>query len=244
LESLLGNKDELSEDLFLNVLKLLEVKQKHNLSDKAFNEILSIFTNNEISLYAVKKKLLKLVDIMPRFIDICVNSCMAFTGQYENESSCRYCEESRFIISAGKRKSRKSLSYFSLIDRFKIQYNDPIRSQSLRYRYEYINNENYNDSNIGDIFDGNIYKELVNEGFFANERDIALIGSMDGYQIFKQKTDNCWIIMFINANLPPFERVKKENLLISMIIPGPKQPKNFNSFLNPVVDELKLLEGK
>jgi hypothetical protein len=50
--------------------------------------------------------------------------------------------------------------------------------------------------------------------------------------------------MFINANLPPFERVKKENLLISMIIPGPKQPKNFNSFLKPIVDELKLLEGK
>ena len=80
--------------------------------------------------------------------------------------------------------------------------------------------------------------------FFANERDVALIGSTDGYQIFKQKTDDCWIIMFINANLLPFERVKKENLLISMIIPGPKQPKNFNSFLNPIVDELKLLEGK
>jgi hypothetical protein len=107
-----------------------------------------------------------------------------------------------------------------------------------------ISIKNYDDSNIGDIFDGNIYKELVNEGFFANERDIVLVGSTDGYQIFKQKTDDCWIIMFINANLPPFERVKKENLLISMIIPGLKQPKNFNSFLNPVINELKLLEGK
>jgi len=221
------------------------VKHKHNLSDRAFNEILSIFTNNEISLYAVKKKLLKLVNIMPTFIDICVNSCIAFTGPYANESLCHYCEESRFIGSnLQRRKSCKVLSYFSLIDRFRIQYNDPGRSKLLRYRYEYINSENYNNSNIGDIFDGNLYKELVDEGFFANERDVALIGSTDGYQIFKQKTDDCWIIMFINANLPPFERVKKENLLISMIILGPKQPKNFNSFLNPIVDELKLLEGK
>ncbi|GET00648.1 transposase domain-containing protein [Rhizophagus clarus] len=240
--SLGNNEDEFSEDLFLNVLKLLEIKQKHNLSDRAFNKILSIFTNNEISLYAVKKKLLKFVNIMPEFIDICVNSCMAFTGQYENESSCHYCSEPRFFDD-NKRKSRKVLSYFSLIDRFKIQYNDPVRSQLLRYRYEYINNENYdNSNNIGDIFDGNLYKELVNEGFFSNERDIVLIGSTDGYQIFRQKTDDCWIIMFINANLPPFERVKKENLLLSMIIPGPRQPKNFNSFLKPVVDELKLLE--
>ncbi|GES92308.1 transposase domain-containing protein [Rhizophagus clarus] len=179
--SLGNNEDEFSEDLFLNVLKLLEIKQKHNLSDRAFNEILSIFTNNEISLYAVKKKLLKFVNIMPEFIDICVNSCMAFTGQYENESSCHYCSEPRFFDD-NKRKSRKVLSYFSLIDRFKIQYNDPVRLQSLRYRYEYINNENYdNSNNIGDIFDGNLYKELVNEGFFSNERDIVLIGSTDGW---------------------------------------------------------------
>jgi len=50
--------------------------------------------------------------------------------------------------------------------------------------------------------------------------------------------------MFINANLPPDIRVKKENLLISAIIPGPNQPQDFNSFLRPIIDELKLLQGK
>ena len=50
--------------------------------------------------------------------------------------------------------------------------------------------------------------------------------------------------MFINANLPSNKRVKKENLLISAVIPGPNQPKNFNSFLRPIVNELKILEGK
>ena len=181
---------------------------------------------------------------MPQFFDVCINSCMAFTGQFVNDSSCHHCMTSRYINDdLQKKKPRKVLSYFSLIDRFKIQYNDPTRSQLLRYRHEYITNENYNNFNIGDVFDGNLYKELEMEGFFQNERDIALIGSTDGYQIFRQKTDDCWVIMFINANLPPSERVKKENLLISTIIPGPKQPKNFNSFLQPVFDELKLLEG-
>ena len=50
--------------------------------------------------------------------------------------------------------------------------------------------------------------------------------------------------MLINANLPSSKRVKKENLLISSVIPGPNQPKDFNSFLRPIVDELKILEGK
>ena len=192
--------DEEFSDSFLKVLKLLEVKQKHNLSDRVFNEILSIFTNNEISLYAIKKKLSKLVNIMPKFIEMCINSCIAFTGQFVNDTSCHLCKESRYINNnLQKKKPRKVLSYFSLIDRFKIQYNDPKRSQLLRYRYEYITNENYNNFNIGDIFDGNLYKELVTEGIFTDEHDIALICSTDGYQIFKQKTGDCWVIMFINA---------------------------------------------
>jgi hypothetical protein len=28
-----------------------------------------------------------------------------------------------------------------------------------------------------------------------------------------------------------------------VLFPGPNQPKNFNSFLRPIVDELKELEG-
>ena len=52
------------------------------------------------------------------------------------------------------------------------------------------------------------------------------------------------IMMFINANLSPDIRVKKENLLVSAVIPGPNQPQDFNSFLRPIIDELKLLQGK
>ncbi|GES98992.1 transposase domain-containing protein [Rhizophagus clarus] len=99
------------------------------------------------------------------------------------------------------------------------------------------------DGTIGDVFDGAQYKNLLQKGYFQDDRDIVLLGSVDGYQLFKQKCDDCWIILFINANLPPEQRVKKENLLITSIIPGPKAPKDFNSFLKPVVDELCLLEG-
>ncbi len=50
--------------------------------------------------------------------------------------------------------------------------------------------------------------------------------------------------MFINANLSLNIQVKKENLLVSVVIPGPNQPQDFNSFLRPIIDELKLLQGK
>jgi len=88
-----------------------------------------------------------------------------------------------------------------------------------------------------------LYKDLLQRGFFKDERDIALSGTCDGYQIFEQRTDDCWVILLINNNLHPFIRVKKENLLVTMIIPGPRSPKNFNSFLCPLIKELQELEG-
>lgn len=84
------------------------------------------------------------------------------------------------------------MAFFSLIDHFLMQYQDLKRSEALQYRHiytsssEYINEEGYND-----IFDGRRYKELCEEGFFSDYRDIALTASIDGYQIFKQKTDDC-----------------------------------------------------
>jgi len=114
----------------------------------------------------------------------------------------------------------------------------------LCYHSEYVAREGYDvDGIIGDVFDGVWYKYLSQKGYFQDDHDIALLGSVDGYQVFKQKCDDCWIVLFINANLPPDQRVKKENLLITSIIPGPKALKDFNSFMRPIVEELCLLEG-
>ena len=101
------------------------------------------------------------------------------------------------------------MAFFPLKDRFLIQYQDLNRSQALQYRYNYTSSVEYiNEEGYGDIFDGKRYKELFDDGFSPDYRDIALTASIDGYQIFKQKTDDCWIVLFINANLKPQERVK------------------------------------
>ena len=48
----------------------------------------------------------------------------------------------------------------------------------------------------------------------------------------------------INNNLDPSLRVKKENLMIPFLIPGLNQPKDFNTFLQLFVNEMKELESK
>ncbi|GET52716.1 transposase domain-containing protein [Rhizophagus irregularis DAOM 181602=DAOM 197198] len=176
------------------------------------------------------------VPIKPIWVDMCINSCCAFTGNLETLNKCTYCKAERYQEGG---RPRAQVAYFSIQNRFKIQYQDPTRAKQLRYRSEYITRED--NGAIGDVFDGSQYKNLSQEGYFQDDRDIALLGSVDGYQLFKQKCDDCWIVLFINANLPPHQRVKKENLLITSIIPGPKAPKNFNSFMKPIVEELCLL---
>ena len=229
-------------------LRLLNLKCKHNFTNNAFTDILNLIggkgnSDKETTLYLAKEKLNELVDIKLNHVDMCKDSCCAFTGIYADDSTCRFCGLERYIISNNSKKPpkpQKSAIYIPLLDRFRIQYANSERAVKLRYRSQ----RNECDGECSDIFDGDLYKELVNEGFFSDERDIALIGSTDGYQIFRQKTDSCWVVMFINANLFPKVRVKKENLLISAIIPGPDQPKDFNSFLRPIIDELKILQGK
>jgi len=126
----------------------------------------------------------------------------------------------------------------------KLQFKNSKRSKELLYRHKYTyNEEDFDHNDIGDIFDGLLYKELLDEGYFPDPRDVAFTASCDGYQIFRQKTDDCWVFLFLNNNLSQELRVKKENLMITLIIPGPKQPQDFNSFLYPLIQEMKSLQG-
>jgi len=197
-----------------------------------------------VTLYRLRKLLRNVVPLEPTLVDCCVNSCVAFTGELINDSSCPQCHESRYKLGKSSKVARKSAAYWSPTNSLRVQYADKARAEVLRYRHNYTSTPEYTvGDGMGDVFDGLRYKKLVSLGLFPDSRDVALMASADGYQIFRQKRDDCWVVLLLNANLPPAVRVKRENLLISVLIPGPKAPKNFNSFLRPLVEDLKLLQG-
>ncbi len=66
---------------------------------------------------------------------------------------------------------------------------------------------------------------------------------LDGFQIFRAQRDGgttCWPLITLNFNLPPEIHTWLAHI-IPLSIPGPKAPKDFNSFLHPFVDECKKL---
>ena len=133
--------------------------------------------------------------------------------------------------------------YIPLIDRLRLQYQAASRARVLsNYRQSFTEEDGRTKSR--DVFDGDLYHGFHrNElGLFQDRRDIALQMSLDGVQVTNLGHHEVTPVILINLNLPPEERVKVDNILASMVIPGPQKPKELDTFLQPLVEELKQLD--
>src|SRR6266542_2096842 len=105
-------------------LRLLHLKLVYNFTEAAYNDIIKLFVNENLSLYKVKKILEEFTGLVPTFYDMCENSCICYTDTYENYQSCPLCESSRYDSN---NKSKKVMPYLSIKERLKIQYNNEAR---------------------------------------------------------------------------------------------------------------------
>ncbi|QRW21895.1 Transposase family tnp2 [Rhizoctonia solani] len=175
----------------------------------------------------------------------CVNSCVAFIGYLGHMDTCPVCHEPR-LDSAGK--PRNIFTTIPLIPQLRSLFACPITAEKMRHRHTYTNDKN----TMADVFDSLRYLELrdlyvVIDGkpmpykYFEEEHEIALGIGLDGACPFKRRTNTCWPILIINYNLSSEERTRIENMICVGIIPGPQCPADINSFLQPLIDELREL---
>ena len=81
---------------------------------------------------------------------------------------------------------------------------------------------------------------MEKNGFFDSPYNLAVTLNVDWFQPYKRVKDSVGAIYLCIANLPRSLRYKQENIILVGIIPGPKEPKlTINSYLEPLVDELK-----
>lgn len=93
---------------------------------------------------------------------------------------------------------------------------------------------------MADIYDGNVWKTFLRDGFLSSPNNLGLMLNVDWYQPFKHSTPySLGMIYLVVLNLPRDERFKVENVMVVGVIPGPKEPrKSINTFLGPLVQEL------
>ena len=63
---------------------------------------MKVFTTNNISLYKVKKYLKAITELVPVFYDMCENSCICYTGEYESYQKILEEKQKSYAISLNK----------------------------------------------------------------------------------------------------------------------------------------------
>jgi hypothetical protein len=182
-------------------------------------------------------------------IDCCVNSCVAYTGPYAEETVCPYCPEPRYKPNPRdptRLVSRRVFVYLPIIPRLMNLFRDPAMAQRMRYR----STREPDPNSTGDIFDGKYYRDLrgrrvtvgattLKHRYFSKPTDVALGLSTDGVGPFKSRKHQCWPIIVFNYNLHPSIRTQLEHILCVGVIPGPNSPQDLCTYLEPLIDELE-----
>lgn len=78
----------------------------------------------------------------------------------------------------------------------------------------------------------------------ADARNIRLGLASDGFNPGANMSSrySIWPVMLVPSNLPPWMCMKSDNMILSLLIPGPKSLGNdIDVFLQPLIDELKEL---
>ena len=71
--------------------------------------------------------------------------------------------------------------------------------------------------------------------------DMVLGLSTDGFVLFNKWKSTTWLIILFNYNLPPEIQFHINQILTLSVIPSPKKPQDFNSFLWPFLQEILCL---
>ena len=119
---------------------------------------------------------------------------------------------------------------------------NPITRQDLEYQHNYDNREEDELSGkIADVFDGEIYKTLKDRQMFRNTYDQCIAIYNDGFVTDKRGSRLFTIVHVILLNQSPNKRYKNENMLQIAILPYPKKPAAFNSFVSVILAEIQSL---
>lgn len=235
------------------IVSLFRIKTDNGWSDKSFNDLLEALPtmlpeDNVLhrSTYDVKK-FLRSFDMGYQKIHACVNDCCLFRNQFKKLETCPKCKASRWKINmhTGQVKKgvpQKVLRYFPIIPRLKRMFRSEKTAMDLRWHFS----NKSNDGKLRHPVDSATWDQMNGKYpvFAAEPRNIRLGLSTDGFNPFSMKSSrySCWPVLLVNYNMAPDLCMKKENIMLSLLIPGPHQPGNsIDVYLEPLIEDLNHL---
>ena len=239
-----------------SVLELLKLKASDGWSDKSFTALLVLLSDmlpdgNELpkSTYEAKQVLCPLGMDVER-IHACPNDCILYRKDLSDLQSCPVCKASRY-----KRKSTQSdddevqkgipakvVWYLPIIPRLKRLFASRKEAKLLCWHSE----GRKQDGKLRHPADSPQWRNIdtIFDDFGAEPRNIRFALSTDGMNPFGDMSSrhSTWPVVLSIYNLPPWLCMKRKYLMMTLLIPGPKQPGNdIDVYLRPLVEDLKTL---
>jgi hypothetical protein len=190
-----------------------------------------------LSFDQVKRRVRWLSGVVPVEHDMCVKSCLAYTGPYASLEACPRCYESRYC--PGTTNPRKRFTTIPIGPVIQAFYGSRDIAEHMHYLEKKLA-ENLERARLNggrlDIYDdtacGQSLLDAWSRGDFKRT-DVALQFSIDGAQLRADRASEAWFFIWIIHNLPPDLRYKKAFVIPGAIVPGPNKPSDIDSFIFP-----------
>ncbi|XP_075094131.1 uncharacterized protein LOC142161730 [Nicotiana tabacum] len=224
---------------------------ENTLSQRGYDQMIQLLKealpedNIMLESYYQTKKLVRSLGLPVEKIDCCNSGCMLYWGDDEDLTSCKFCGY-EFKCRVGSRKRKlvpyKKMYYFPLIPRLRRLYASHTTVGDMRWHHEHIQEEGV----MRHPSDSEAWKHFnENHSFFAAEpRNVRLGLCTNGFQPFGQlgRKYSSWPVIVTPYNLPPWMCMKEAYMFLTVIVPGPTNPKQkIDVFLQPLIKELTLL---
>ncbi|KAK1414097.1 hypothetical protein QVD17_29837 [Tagetes erecta] len=197
------------------------------------------------------KKIMANLGLGNEKIHSCPNGCMLFWEDKEKDEVCSFCGSSRWKVhesspenevSPPKKKASKILWWFPIKPRLQRLFMSSKTSNLMKWHHT----ERVEDGKLRHPADALVWKNFDEkfQEFASDPRNVRLALSSDGFNPFRTMNvaHSIWPVFLIPHNLPPWLVMKQPNIILSLIIPGPKGPGNkIDVYMQPLIKELKEL---
>ncbi|KAJ7963951.1 Transposon protein, putative, CACTA, En/Spm sub-class [Quillaja saponaria] len=228
------------------VTQLLNYKSEFNMSESLYDRLISIIKGmlpKDDKLpenFYRSKQMVKKLGLGYEKIHVCPNDCMLYYGEEDKKlRECRICGHSRYKPKTRSSKidvPYKILRHFPLAPRLQRLFMSKNTAQHMTWHDQRRANGimiHPSDGEAWKHFDDNY------PSFSDEPRNIRLGLATDRFCPFGH---SIWPVFVTPYNLPPNMCMKEQYLFLTLVIPGPKSPKqNLDIYLRPLIDDLKKL---
>ncbi|XP_038680928.1 uncharacterized protein LOC119981859 [Tripterygium wilfordii] len=248
----LWNRCESHSELSVT-MKLLSIKADYNIPQGCFDDVVHLMKEKMLAdnsmlenFYQAKKSVSKL-GLGYQRIDCCIGGCMIYYKNDANLMQCKFCGANRYKPRRTGSENLKDIPvkcmwYLPLIPRLQRLFSSTVTAKEMRWHYEHQSESDL----LCHPSDGEVWKyfDRTFEDFASDPRNVRLGLCADGFTPFGQSGKNysCWPVILTPYNLPPMMCMKREFMFLTIIIPGPHNPKSrIDVYLQPLIDELNQL---